>query len=158
MTEKEVLGILATLKAAYPQQLNKLSETEAGAMIKIWQAQFDGIPANILLLAIHKVIATSQYFPTIAEIKEKIKSLYHEAQWALMQDDQARRDDEFAFGTKLSKEVRAKVEYIYNNTYDNSEKNVEPQLFDMIGASMRGDEIEFTKEPLLLENTEDEDV
>lgn len=128
MTEKETIGVLAVLKAAYPQQLNKTSEEEANAIIQIWLEQFKQTQGNIVMLAAQKLIATSTYFPTIAEIKEKIKKLHYEALFAIQQHDQF---IEIGVGTKLSDEVLKNINYIYENTYS---KDYEQTIFELVGA------------------------
>lgn len=131
MTEKESISVLAVLKAAYPQQLNKLSEAEANATIQIWLIQFNGIPGDIVMLAAQKLIATSVYFPTVAEIKAKIKSLHWEAWGAIQQHEQ---ELEMGIGRKLSESVLQKVKYVYENTYDQRKLNIEQGMFELIGA------------------------
>ena len=79
MTKKETVQILAILKAAYPNFYKDMSAEEAQGTISVWALQFADLPADIVLMAVNKAIATSKYPPSIAEVKEKLKSVYWEA-------------------------------------------------------------------------------
>ena len=79
MTRIEALRVLAVLKAAYPHTYNHLSEEEATGTMNIWAMQFSDMPVDIVLLAVHKLISTSKYPPSVAEVKDKIKSIHWEA-------------------------------------------------------------------------------
>ena len=48
-------------------------------MINLWASLFSDAPASVVMLAINKIIGTSQYPPSVAEVKEKISTLYYEA-------------------------------------------------------------------------------
>ena len=41
--------------------------------------QFEDMPGDIVLMAIHKLISTNKFPPTVAEVKEKLKSIHWEA-------------------------------------------------------------------------------
>ena len=159
MTEKETIGVLAILKAAYPNQLNKLNENEANGIVQVWLSQFYNIPGDIVILAVQRLIGTSQFFPTIAEVKDKIKSLHFDAMWAIRDHEQA-IDPEIGFGNKLSNKALAKVEYVYNNTFDDRSLKREPTFNELIGLSMNSqtEELELTTTPLMqIENKEQEE-
>ena len=79
MTKKEALQILAILKAAYPSSYNNMTKEEASGTVAIWAMQFAGMPVDIVMMAIHKLISTSKFPPSVAEVKEKIKSIHWEA-------------------------------------------------------------------------------
>ena len=79
MTKKEALQILAVLKAAYPASYNNMTKEEASGTVSVWAMQFDDMPVEIVMMAIHKAIATSKYPPTVAEVKEKIKAIHWES-------------------------------------------------------------------------------
>lgn len=83
MTKKEALQILAILKAAYPSSYNGMTKEEAGGTVAVWCMQFADIPVDIVMMAIHKLIATNKFPPTVAEVKEKIKDIHWEAYAAL---------------------------------------------------------------------------
>ena len=78
MTREETIKVLSILKAAYPNSYKNMSKDEANATITVWAVQFAEIPAEIVMIAVNKLIATSTFPPAISEIKDKIKSLYWE--------------------------------------------------------------------------------
>lgn len=82
MTKKEALQVLAILKAAYPSSFNGTKEELTGT-VSVWALQFADMPADIVLMAVHKLISTSKYPPAIAEVKKVIEGLYWEAYSAL---------------------------------------------------------------------------
>lgn len=153
MKEKEAIGVLAVLKAAYPNQLNKLTENEANGIVQVWVSQFHDIPGDIVLLAVQRLIGTSQFFPTISEVKEKVKSLHFDAMMAIRQHENA-IDPELGIGEKLSSEALKKVEYVYNNTYDDRSMSRELSFKDVLGLRLnhRSKELELTKPFAQLEN------
>ena len=79
MNKKESAQILAILKASYPNFYKNLTAEEAQGTITVWSMQFADMPAEIVLMALNKVISTSQYPPTIAEVKKKITAIHWEA-------------------------------------------------------------------------------
>ena len=79
MTKKEALQILAILKAAYPSSYNGMTKEEATGTVAVWCMQFADMPAQIVMMAIHKLIATNKFPPSISEVKAKISSIHHEA-------------------------------------------------------------------------------
>ena len=79
MTQKEATQILAILKAAYPNSYRGMSKEEAIGTVNVWATQFIDIPANVVMVAVNKLISTNTFPPSIGEVKEKIRSLYFEA-------------------------------------------------------------------------------
>lgn len=83
MTKKEAVQILAILKAAYPASYNGMTKEEASGTVSIWAMQFQDLPVDIVLMAVHKLISTNKFPPTVAEVKGKIKTIHWEAYDAL---------------------------------------------------------------------------
>lgn len=79
MTKKEAVQLLAILKAAYPNSYRGMSKEEATGTVNIWSMQFANMPADIVLMALNKLIASSKFPPSIAEVKDKIGALHWEA-------------------------------------------------------------------------------
>ena len=79
MTRDETIKMLAILKAAYPNSYKEMTKDEANGMIAVWTMQFADMPADIVLMALNKLISTSQFPPAISEVKKKISSLHWEA-------------------------------------------------------------------------------
>lgn len=79
MTQNETIKILAILKAAYPNSYKGMTKEEANGTVAVWTMQFADMPADIVLMAVNKLISTNQFPPTISEVKKKISTLYWEA-------------------------------------------------------------------------------
>lgn len=124
MTKKEVLQILAILKAAYPASYNNMTKEEATGTVAVWCMQFTDLPAEIVMVAVHKLISTNKFPPTIAEVKAKIQSIHWEAYDVLT-----------TFKEFASEEVRAQYQRIYDATKDyKMGKLYEPTLTQMISS------------------------
>ena len=83
MTREETIKILAILKAAYPNSYKNMTKEEASGTVAVWTMQFATIPAEIVLIAVNKLISTSPFPPAICEVKKKIGGLYWESWEAL---------------------------------------------------------------------------
>lgn len=79
MTKKEVLQILAILKAAYPSSYNGMTKEEATGTVSVWCLQFADTPVDIVMMAVQKLISTCKFPPSISEVKSKIESIHWEA-------------------------------------------------------------------------------
>lgn len=79
MTKKEAAAILAILKAAYPNSYKNMTQEEAMGTVSVWAVQFADMPADIVLMAVHKAISCSPFPPAICEVKAKLSKLYYEA-------------------------------------------------------------------------------
>lgn len=127
MTKKEAVQILAILKAAYPASYNGMTKEEASGTVAIWAMQFEDMPANIVMMAIHKLIATSKFPPSVAEVKDKIKSIHWEAYDVIT----ARKD-------YLPESTVKKCQMIYDATSSYKFGKVyEPQISIMLSDNSR---------------------
>lgn len=124
MTTKEAAVILAILKAAYPNSYRNVTEEDAMGIISVWAVQFADMPADIVLMAVHKAISSSPFPPAISEVKAKLSAMHWEAN-GLMNDCLA--------PAALSKQEKEAAERIYKATqkygYSNS---LEPSLESML--------------------------
>ena len=84
MTREEAIKILAILKAAYPNSYRNMSKDEASGTVMVWQTQFANIPAEMVMIAVNKLISTSPFPPAISEVKEKIRGMYWEV-WGILE-------------------------------------------------------------------------
>ena len=84
MTREETIKILAILKAAYPNSYRNMSKDEANGTVVVWQTQFASIPAEMVLIAVNKLISTSPFPPAICEVKDRIRGLYWEV-WEILE-------------------------------------------------------------------------
>ena len=126
MTKKEAIQILAILKAAYPNSYNNMTAEEATGTVAVWTMQFSELPADIVMMALHKLIATNRFPPSIAEIKDKIGALRWEAYEAIY--------------TNSREQLPAPLLEQYKRVYAVTEKYgkmkfVEPSLSEMIGGN-----------------------
>ena len=122
MTQEETIKILTILKAAYPNSYKGMTKEEANGTVAIWTMQFSNMPADIVLMAVNKLISTSQFPPTISEVKKKISNLHWEAY------------DMLSMGkNEFSKEVIAKYQRIYDLTKNMKiSTDLEPKLYEMM--------------------------
>lgn len=84
MTREEAIKVLAILKAAYPNSYRNMSKEEASGTVMVWQTQFANIPAEMVMAAVNKLISTSTFPPSIAEVKDKIRGMYWEV-WGILE-------------------------------------------------------------------------
>lgn len=77
MNLSETKGILAVLRAAYPQFYSGMGRDELYAIVNLWQRQFSADNGNEVMAAVEALIATrtNTYPPVIGEIKEKLQCL-----------------------------------------------------------------------------------
>lgn len=127
MTQKEIVQILAIIKAAYPNSY-KMTEEEASGTIGVWYMQFSNISANVVLMAVSKHISTSKFPPSIYEIKNKISSIHWEA-YEMVSD--------INFDS-LPQATKEEYRRIYEETKPfKYEKSIEPRLQDMLCGDNR---------------------
>lgn len=126
MKREDTIKVLSVLKAAYPNFYKNMSKEEAMGAINLWTMQLSNIPCDIVLMAVNKIIATSKWPPSIAEVREKIKDLYYEAVGSLVSIDCDDKQKELLL--RISRYCRYASE--------------EPQLLNMIQKNDGGGEIE----------------
>ena len=127
MTKKEALQILAILQAAYPN-FYKGTKEEAVGTVSVWCMQFYDMPAEIVMMAVHKLIGTNKFPPTVSEVKTNIVSIGFEADNLLHMHRMC--------NTNLSTNEVKKLEWISENTnkYGMSHAS-EPPLVQMLGQT-----------------------
>ena len=106
MTKKEALQILAILKAAYPSSYNGMTKEEATGTVSVWCMQFADVPAEVVMMAIQKLISTCKFPPSIAEVKNKLESIHWEAYEAITA----------SYKEFLPEDIKKKYEQIYEVT------------------------------------------
>lgn len=70
--KKDIIDTITLLKMTYPGSLRDFGENELKAMIEVWYQDFKDTPKESFATAINEIRNTSQFFPSIATIKEKI--------------------------------------------------------------------------------------
>lgn len=125
MTETEATMILAVLKTAYPRDYNYPTREEAHGAAVIWATQFADMPAEIILMAVNKLISSSRFAPSIAEIKSKVETIHWEAYEMLAAND--RRE------ISLPPDALNHYQQIYATTKQHKySKAIEPHISQMI--------------------------
>ena len=123
MTQKEALQVLALLKAAYPQFYKDMNKQDAMGTANVWAIHFADVPADIVLLAINKHISSSDFPPTISQVKKKFSKLHWEAYEALRVNDVSHN---------LSEEEVRFYKYIKDKTENERYMTHEPKIREMI--------------------------
>ncbi|EGC8431309.1 hypothetical protein H9185_001188 [Listeria monocytogenes] len=124
MTKKGALQILAILKAAYPSSYNGMTKEEATGTVAVWCMQFAELPEEVVLMAVHKLIATNKFPPSISEVKNKIEKIHWEAYEALTNDHR---------NPFLTEEAKKRFQQIYDVTRDYKyAKYAEPPISRML--------------------------
>lgn len=73
MTKQEIEQVMNMINAAYPTYTRHLSDTERKAQLVLWHSMFMHDDADLVKDIIAKHIITSQYLPTIAEVRKEIR-------------------------------------------------------------------------------------
>ena len=131
MTKSEALKVLTILQAAYPAAYKITDEDDAALMANVWAVQFADFPAEVVFMAINKLISTSRFAPSIAEVKDKIRAIAWESWDAL---------EACKYGeNKLSAEEYQRFARIYEGTKEYKYKRViEPTVAQMVQHSLNG--------------------
>ena len=125
MTREETIKILAILKAAYPNSYKNMTKEEANGTVAIWSMQFTNIPADVVMVAINKLISASPFPPAISEVKDKIRGLYWES-WEALRFNQEEKT------LTPEQEAMYKRIFIAAESLRNCGSGKEPSLQEMI--------------------------
>lgn len=87
MTKQEVNNLLAILKANYSYAFKTMTTDEKYLMLNSWTFALQDISADVVFMAVMKLITVSKWIPTIAEVREKAQDMYYEAAYDLMPND-----------------------------------------------------------------------
>ena len=134
MTREEAIQILSILKAAYPNSYKGMTKQEANGVVMVWATQFEKFPANVVLIAVNKLISTNQFPPAVSEVRKKLLDLYYESQQMLSSHNQYYSDGMFnGCGTPLDDKTLKLVKEINESTAPlrNSYSN-EPSLVELL--------------------------
>ncbi|WP_096201917.1 replicative helicase loader/inhibitor [Bacillus sp. FJAT-45350] len=71
MNRKEIMNLLALATANFPS----MQERDLKPTAVLWEKSLSDIPYNVAEKAIIKVLSTSKFFPTLAEIREAASQL-----------------------------------------------------------------------------------
>ena len=77
MTYRETARMMAVLQAAFPNFYSRAEDRDAA--VKIWAAALDDLPYGEAQAAVMRVIRTSRFPPTVAEVRQAADDLRWEA-------------------------------------------------------------------------------
>jgi hypothetical protein len=77
MTADETTAILRLLAAAYPTQRQRMSRDDARAMAAVYIAGLADLDADRVRAAVDRLVKSSRWIPTIAEIREAAVDVAH---------------------------------------------------------------------------------
>lgn len=72
MTKEETALILGIIKTAYPSAYKNMEKSEALNAVNLWSEMLSDIPAEKIKKAVKKIIATSEFPPSIAQIRKEV--------------------------------------------------------------------------------------
>lgn len=135
MTTDDAIKILSILKAAYPSSYKGMTREEATGTISVWATQFSQIPAEVVYIAVNKLISTSQFPPAISQVREKLYEMYYEAATMLAEHKQT---EQGYYGRKLDAKTKRVVEMIYDATAKiRAQEHNEPSIFELTKSGSR---------------------
>lgn len=127
MNLKETAQVLAVLKANHPASYRNMTPAEAESTVKAWARQFATYPYSVVMIAVDKLGSTNTFAPSVAEIKEKIRSLYLEA-WQMI--DQHNK----GFQRLNEKQLAIAKEIMDFTSPMRCSQTLEPSLCDLLGG------------------------
>lgn len=72
INRKDIVDTITLLKITFPGGLKDLGEDELNLMIDVWCEDFKNTPKEDFNKAIQEIRYTNKFFPSIADIKEKV--------------------------------------------------------------------------------------
>lgn len=114
MTKQEVNNLLAFMKANYSYAFKSMSTDDKYILLNSWAFALQDMDANIVMIACLKLLSVCKWLPTVAEIRDKVKDLYYEA------ENMKIRDWEVVNGLYTREQQRIanrKAQYIEDHTY-----------------------------------------
>lgn len=79
MTRDETKVVFAILRTAFPAFYSKCTAEDLRLAIDLWEEMFAADDVNIVKYALHKIISTAKFPPTIGEVKETMRGLMQAA-------------------------------------------------------------------------------
>ena len=78
MNVEETAKVLSYVKAAYPSSFKDMRKEDMSRVLSLWQMKFKEIPADLVLMAVDRLVGEVKFAPTIAEVSEKLNDIYWE--------------------------------------------------------------------------------
>lgn len=95
MNRQEVNRLLAILKANYSYAFKTLSTQEKRILVESWAFALREIDADIVMMAVMRLLKVCKWMPTVAEIRDEVKKIGFDAEVSLLelgwQDETLRR-------------------------------------------------------------------
>ena len=79
MTKKETNQLMGLVEVNWPNAFKGLTSKEKKLAFSSWYLALQDIPAKVAALAVVKLVATSKFTPTPADIREKVAEVAREA-------------------------------------------------------------------------------
>ncbi len=79
MNKQEAVKLLALIKIAYPTAYRDMDEASKKATVSMWQMSFPDVPYPIMEQAFNHFRMISKFPPTVAEMVEELRFIYHQA-------------------------------------------------------------------------------
>ena len=79
MDNLEATKLLALIKVAYPNSYKGMDNASLTATVNMWAMSFPDVPYPIMEQAFNSLRMQLKFPPTVAEMAEQIRVLYHEA-------------------------------------------------------------------------------
>lgn len=79
MTKKEAAMLLNLIKLSYPAAYRDMNDEWKVATINMWASSFQDVPYAIIEQAFNHYRMGNKFPPTVAEMVEQLRHLYHEA-------------------------------------------------------------------------------
>ena len=114
MTAQDVNKLLALLKANYSYAFKTMTKQEKVMLVQSWSIVLRDVDVDLALMATMKLISTSKWMPTVAEIREKVQSIYYEAYGELLAINSMRQ----LYGDDEITGMNAEREKMLNNIAD----------------------------------------
>lgn len=72
INKKDIADAITLFKFSFPGALKDLKESDLQVMVEIWYEDFKNTPKEDFINAINEIRYTNKYFPSVADIKEKL--------------------------------------------------------------------------------------
>lgn len=79
MTREDTKAVFAVIRTAFPAFYSKHTSEDLTLIIDLWSEMFAGDDVNVVKYALHKIIGSAKFPPSIGEIKEVMRELMQTA-------------------------------------------------------------------------------
>lgn len=84
MVKKDVARMLEIVKVAYPRFYKDMPQQEVAQTVELWSTMFANEDGALVLATVKELINSFEYPPTIADVKNKMKSITGQADEDIM--------------------------------------------------------------------------